>query len=269
MNRSWKKLLLKSLSPIDFAARLLNNKTHLPPLDLRWDVGPLRNFESSATEFRVYLKLFAGLHASSAVFDIGCGCGQIALELRDQLDGQGRYVGCDINGEAIAWCNAHIAAHDNRFRFFHMDVSNGMYNPHGKHRASEYKIETDGTFDIVLLKSVFTHMMTDDVANYISQIPRLLKPDGKCLATFFLLNDKQRSLKAEGKNSNAFHASDGTIAFANPDVPEAIVAFEEEKVVALAASHGLSVVAPIRFGTWSGDNTGTSHQDIVIFRRRL
>ncbi len=263
MKRSWKKLLLKALNPLDYAARVLNNKTHLPPLDLRWDVGPLKNFESSAAESRVYLKIFAGLNPASHVLDIGCGSGQTALELREELDEAGRYTGCDINNAAIEWCKKNI--HDNRFSFFHIDVKNGMYNPGGKQSAATFRLPLKETFDVILLKSVFTHMLTDEMENYLSQLNGLLSVGGKCLATFFILNERQQQIGAI--NSIRFQNHDDVIAFANPEVPEAIVAFREEKLVELFSRHHLKIVQPIHYGNWTGDRSGLSHQDIIVLQK--
>lgn len=263
MKRSWKKLLLKLFNPLDYASRVLNNKTHLPPLDLRWDVGPLKNFESSAAEFRVYLKLFAGLNPSSRILDIGCGCGQIALELREEFSSEGRYTGCDINNSAIEWCKNNIR--DNRFSFFHIDVKNGMYNPKGTESAANFRLPIKEQFDLILLKSVFTHMLTDETENYLSQLNGLLTDRGKCVATFFILNERQKELGA--KNSIRFQHHDGVIAFANPEVPETIVAFKEMKLVELFRKHHLEIVSPIHYGSWTGDRSGLSHQDIVILQK--
>lgn len=265
MKRSWKKLLLKLLNPLDYASRVLNNKTHLPPLDLRWDVGPLKNFESSAAEFRVYLKMFAGLSPSSRVLDIGCGCGQIALELREELDSGGRYTGCDIHSAAIEWCKSNIR--DNRFSFFHIDVKNGMYNPQGTESATDFRFPIKEHFDVILLKSVFTHLLTDEMENYLSQLNGLLADGGKCLATFFLLNDRQKKLAEQEKNSIHFHNHDGIVAFANARVPEAIVAFNEIKLLELFRKHRLEIIQSILYGSWAGDKSGLSHQDLVILQK--
>ena len=38
--------------------------------------------------------------------------------------------------------------------------------------------------------SVFTHMRRREVANYLSEISRVLKPNGKCYITYFLINEE-------------------------------------------------------------------------------
>ena len=263
MKRSMKRLLLRACNPLDHVVRRINGKQDLPPLDLRWDVGPLRSFEAAAAEFRVFLKLFAGLSPSSHVLDIGCGCGQIALQLTPVLGEQGRYAGYDINRRAIGWCHNHIARRDGRFSFHHMDVRNGMYNPGGRISASEWTFPVDGqTFDIILLKSVFTHMLRNEVLNYLRQIPSLLRTGGKCVATFFLLNDRQRTMA--DRNRVKFSPGSDGVAFANPAIPEAIVAFEEADVLEMVARHELRLASPIEHGNWTGDTAALSHQDILI-----
>jgi predicted O-methyltransferase YrrM len=82
-----------ALEPLDYVSRVINGKRDLPPLRLRRHVGPLRTFEASAAEFQTYLRLLVGLDRKESILDIGCGCGLMALALKDYLDHDGRYVG--------------------------------------------------------------------------------------------------------------------------------------------------------------------------------
>ena len=218
--------------------------------------------------FRVFLHLLGELGPDERILDIGCGCGQIALSLMPYLAGKGGYVGCDVSEEAVNWCRSHIASRDERFSFYHMDVRNGMYNPGGKEPAGSYRLSSQwGKFDLILLKSVFTHMRPDEVANYVSQLAPLLTEGGRCLATFFLLNEDQRALGREGKNLISFVPGDGGAAYVSPDVPEAIVGYEEPVVLSMIETCGLSVCTPIRYGSWTGRRDGLSHQDILLLRK--
>lgn len=266
MNRRLSSAILRTLGPLDRFIRTVNGKRDLPPLHLRWEVGPLRGFESSAAEYRVFLRLFGGLRAESRVLDIGCGCGQIALELRDMLGKEGAYLGCDIHPGLIAWSRSAIESVDRRFTFHHLDVRNGLYNPHGKESAASLKFPPSwGTFDVILLKSVFTHLRRAEAENYIRQIPSLLRPGGRCLASFFLLNAEQRRHEAE--NRIRFRPSSEGAAYAVPEIPEAIVAFEEQDVLEIIAQAGLALERPVVYGTWSGREDGLSHQDILVLTR--
>ena len=265
MNPRLKRAVLRMISPLDRLLLIVNGKRGLPPLHLRWDVGPLHGFEASGAEFRVYLKLFAALGTESRILDIGCGCGQIALAIRNELGSKGAYVGCDISQPSISWCRRHISVPDPRFTFHHMDIHNGRYNPHGTISARGFHFPRGwGTFDIILLKSVFTHMRRDEVVNYLGQLPTLLRKDGKCLATFFVLNDMTRALGRAGASAIEFSPGSDGAFYANPDLPEGIVAYEEDSLRKILREAGLRLGRPIRYGRWSGRPDGLSHQDILV-----
>jgi ubiquinone/menaquinone biosynthesis C-methylase UbiE len=39
------------------------------------------------------------------------------------------------------------------------------------------------------MKSLFTHIRPAEVENYLREMARVLKPGGRCLAAFFMLNE--------------------------------------------------------------------------------
>jgi ubiquinone/menaquinone biosynthesis C-methylase UbiE len=271
MNRNTIKVLrsirnagLVALGPVDYAVRALNCKADLPPLHLRRYVGPLGSFESSGAEFMGYLRSLAGLRPSEHVLDIGCGCGQMALHLKDYLDEKGSYVGVDIHRPSIKWCEKNIARRHKNFQFAHIDVRNLAYNPNAAERAEAYVFPfADRSFDVVLLKSVFTHMRPAEVRNYVSEVARLLKTDGRCLATFFLLNDEQ----ARGVNDLAFNYGESEWRYVHEHSPESAVAYDESFVMQLLEKYGLRVEKKM-YGRWSGREDGLSYQDILILSHK-
>jgi len=250
---------LVALGPVDYAVRAVNGKRDLPPLHLRRYVGPLGSFESSGAEFMGYLRSLARLRADERVLDIGCGCGQMALHLKNYLDENGSYVGVDIHRPSISWCRQKIARRHKNFQFAHIDVRNLAYNPNAAQPAEAYVFPFQArSFDLILLKSVFTHMRPPEVSNYISEVARLLKGDGRCLATFFLLNDEQAALA----NDLAFNYGEGEWRYVHEHSPESAVAYDENFVMQLLEKHGLAVKKKI-YGRWSGREDGLSYQDIL------
>lgn len=261
--RSLRHLALIALSPLDYVSRVLNDKTDFPPLHLRRYVGPLRSFESSGAEFMSYLRLLAELRPHERLLDIGCGCGLMALQLKDHLDETGSYVGLDIHGPSINWCEKKIGSQRSNFEFARIDVRSLAYNPRGSHEAERYQFPyEDESFDVILLKSVFTHMRPGEVNNYLHEVSRLLKTGGRCLATFFLLNEEQARLAREGKNALAFDHGTGPWRYVYENSPESAAAYDESYVLELLDQSGLK--GNIHYGRWSGRNDGLSFQDILL-----
>ena len=267
--RAARHLALLALSPLDYFSRILKDKKDLPPLHLRRYVGPLESFESSGAEFMNYLRVLAELRPEELVLDIGCGCGQMALQLEKYLGEEGSYVGVDIHRPSIRWCRKNISSRRSTFHFAHIDVRNLAYNPGGTCRAETYQFPFDeGSFDLVLLKSVFTHMRPSEVSNYLREVSRLLKSNGRCLATFFLLNAEQARLAAEGANEIAFKYGEGVWRYRLEQSPESAVAYDEGYVMGLLEENRLALRAPIYYGRWTGRKDGLSYQDILLLEKR-
>ncbi|HEY8506433.1 MAG TPA: class I SAM-dependent methyltransferase [Gemmataceae bacterium] len=249
------------------ARRLLARLGILRPVPSR-DHGNqigLGDFEAVGEEFLRYFVEFAGLTPHDRVLDVGCGLGRMAVPLTRYLSRKGRYHGFDIVAEHIDWCQSRITPRFPHFRFLHADVFNTSYNPAGRYLPREYSFPyPDGAFDLAVLTSVFTHMLPADVGHYLAEIARVLKPGGRCLATFFLLNAEARELIASGRGQMAFaYPADG-YRTVNPDRPEDAVAFEEQSVREMFRRGGLEVREPVRYGSWCGRGTFVSFQDIVI-----
>ena len=263
--RACRNIGLLALSPVDYFFRLLNDKTNLPPLHLRRYVGPLASFESSGAEFMSYLRLLADLRPDERVLDIGCGCGQMALQLEAYVD---QYVGVDIHRPSIRWCQRNIGRRRSDFEFAHIDVRNLTYNPAGPHRAEDYQFPFEAnSFDLILLKSVFTHMRPPEVNNYFHEVARLMKSNARCLATFFLLNDQQARLAEEGANALTFKYGEGVWRYRYEHSPESAVAYDESYVMQLLEANGLRLKQPIYYGRWAGRKDGLSYQDILLLEK--
>ena len=133
------------------------------------------------------------------------------------------------------------------------------------YEACSYKFPYENdSFDFIFLTSVFTHMFPADMENYAREIARVLKKGGRCFITMFLLNRESESFVKEGLSTQNFaHQLEGCVT-ADPENPEASLAFQETYVRGLFARLGLSIREPIHYGAWCGRKVFLSYQDIVI-----
>lgn len=251
---------------VDFISRAVRGQLHLPPWWLR-DVGGT-DFEATGREFLHLFIELGNLHPDERILEIGCGSGRMALPLAGYVGPEGYYAGMDITQEAIMWCQQNITRRNPNFQFLHTDLYNKRYNPKGRLLARDYTFPfEDESFDFIFLTSVFTHMLPDDMENYLSEIARLLRREGRSLITFFLLNEIQRSLASQGRNAIDFKYGAGPYRVRSEIVPESAIAYDEAFLRQLIGQCGLAISEPVRYGTWSGQDDGPSYQDIVLVRR--
>jgi SAM-dependent methyltransferase len=239
----------------------------IPPTRLMFD-GPrdVATFKKNGEEFLRYYIELCGLKPHERVLDVGCGIGRKTIPLTTYLDETGRYEGFDVNRVGIDWCRKKISARYPNFRFQHADVFNERYSPEGKYRASEYRFPfEDAFFDFVVLGSVFTHMLPADMENYFSEIVRVLKEgQGRCLISFFLLNEEVLELIEAQKSTLDFTYDMGRYRVVDADVPEYAVCYEESLVLGLYDKYGLRINHPIHYGSWCGRREFLSYQDLIV-----
>jgi SAM-dependent methyltransferase len=219
-----------------------------------------------AFEFLNYFIEFCGLWPAAAVLDVGCGVGRMAYGLAHVLNDEGSYEGFDIVERFIQVAAARFQSLAN-FRFHHVDVLNGLYNPGGKLIPSEFRFPyRDASFDLVVLASVFTHMRPEEVSHYLDEIRRVLRPGGKCLASVFLLERESKRLIACGRAPLPLRPVDGGFYAADPANPEWAIGHEEDAVLDALARRGFRSERILR-GSWCGRSAFTSYQDVLIFGR--
>jgi SAM-dependent methyltransferase len=237
----------------------------IPPLHLRW-----RYFGTARRDAYLYLTetlphelLSRGLQPSHRVLDVGCGLGPLAVGLIPYLTG-GTYEGVDVHAEAISWCQHAIAARYPQFRFRHADLANTTYNPRGKVPAAAYRFPyDDNEFDVALLSSICTHLPAADASHYLREVARVLKPGGRCVAGFYLLNDESLPGIDAGRSFLPFiHAhDDGCSRVVDPHNPAAAIAHAEDDVQKWFDHAGLQIDEPIRRGRWWD---GVAHSQDVL-----
>ncbi len=245
----------------------------IPPSRLMFVGGSRHDFRPLGDKWlRTFIRT-ADLKPDESVLDVGCGVGRMAVALTRYLTPpQGRYEGFDIVRDGIAWCREEITPRFPNFHFQHADLYNKEYNPDGTLHASEYQFPyPDESFDFAFLTSVFTHMLPADVRQYLSEVRRVLRPGGRCLATFFVLDAEARARIQAGRveTPRRFQHDIGGAWAVDPQLAEAAVAYSESTVQDFFRTAGLSIQEPILYGAWSGRERPLSphSQDIVLARK--
>jgi SAM-dependent methyltransferase len=211
--------------------------------------------------------LSLGLTERSRVLDVGCGVGRMALPLSRFLAPDSRYLGLDIDAEMLDWASGTIATHHPGFRFVRLDVGNGLYRPDAP-PADQVEFPVDaGAFDFAYATSLFTHLQEKEARRYLEQIARALAPGATLLATFFVLDRLARDAIAAGRSACALVPFEGDAMVVDPKVPEAVIAFPREAILAWSERAGLAFVEE-RPGHWCGRARPYSFQDSLVFRRR-
>jgi SAM-dependent methyltransferase len=230
----------------------------LPARHLQIEVGG-GDFRAIGAEFRGHLIELGGLAPDDRVLDVGSGCGRMAYALKDWLTGS--YEGFDIVPAAVAWCQREITPHYPNFRFRIADIRSERYNPEGTYEAADYRFPfPDGSFDFAFLTSVFTHLQMPALRNYLDELARVLSPGGRCLATYFLINEE--SVRLMGGHGQFGFEQEGQLVV-DESVPERAVAFREHDVRELHEGAGLPLEA-VYYGSWCGRDDYTSLQDITV-----
>jgi SAM-dependent methyltransferase len=174
---------------------------------------------------------------------------------------EGSYVGFDVYPHALRWCQKHYGS-DPRCRFELARVA----SPYGTWRGTrlerfKFPLE-DGAADLVLAKSVFTHLVADEARRYLEETRRVLRPGRAALITAFLFEKGSRT--AQG-SSRAFPHTEATgrMRWRSRLMPESGIAYEKLYFAELVEGAGLHVqwLCP---GFLPGDGDDPAGQDILL-----
>ncbi|MFP5270919.1 class I SAM-dependent methyltransferase [Coleofasciculus sp.] len=249
----------------------------IPPLNLMHQEGidVLEEWFRWAEEWSMLLRVYGGITRNSNILEIGCGLGRIAFPLRYILSSDGSYDGFDICQNKIKFLEKTFHKAYPNFCFIWADINNTFYNPKGEVGANRYRFPyPDNSFDIVYAASVFTHLLPEAAANYFQESARVLKPEGRCLFSFFLSDNyrpgQPRPLgfaRPEFNFDHQYGHYGDNFAIANPDNPEQMTAYRLRLIESFAKQAGLELAQAPVLGLWSGStSTWVSPQDLLIFK---
>jgi SAM-dependent methyltransferase len=238
-----------------------------PPRRLVWSIGG--NFDEAGKAYFNYFKTLGQLTPDQSVLDVGCGVGRMAVPLTEYLSPKGRYEGFDIMENVVAWCSKNITPRFPNFRFQWVQIYNKEYNTRATVQARDFTFPyADASFDFVFATSVFTHMYEADIANYMKEISRVMKPGGRCLLSWFVLTPQALEPMKAGKAALNFAYPVDTAFTARLDIPEWAIAFSSETIDKLYRESGFP--APIWYpGNWSTAHATDNYQDFYVAEKPL
>ena len=212
------------------------------------------------------------------ILDVGSGVGRIAIACEPYLSPGDQYVGLDVMRADVEFCCRHFGE-DKRFSFIHFDHANGYYAPDQTGSRQRWPLE-DGMFDLVTAISVWTHLLEDDARFYLRELARVLKPGGRALVTFFVMDALYSAtlLSRSDRTSRYYPQPESNWIFGHrvsetdwyhpawAQAPEEATAMTDRAFKSLIVESGLQMTA-FYPGSWK-EQPGLFFQDVAIFEKR-
>src|SRR5262249_47061722 len=139
------------------------------------------------------------------------------------------------------------------FRFDLVDVSNVRYRPgSGEEAATAAFPYGDDRFDVVCAFAVFMHMQLPEIANYLTEIRRVLRPDGFGVVTLRAVGAGEQPPRT--RDRDWVTVGDGVYTIF-PETPGRALAYDDALVRATIDRAGLDIAAAIT-GKWHNRPVG-------------
>jgi ubiquinone/menaquinone biosynthesis C-methylase UbiE len=252
--------------PIDIYEKITGRRDKFTPPKGDIFIGS-GDFKTQGENQLHLLKKYIDIQSDNCVLDVGSGIGRTAIPLTKYLNNKGKYEGFDVVKKGVDWCNKNIHNRFANFNFKYVPLNNSLYNSHTESSVDFNFPYENENFDAVFLFSVFTHMKVEDIQNYLNEIYRVLKPGGKCLATFFTYSENDNLAEFPGFK---FPVKRDGYRLIDENLEEANIAIENTKLSEMIEKSGLIKTNEIK-GFWSDfsrKNPDVNFQDIVVLEKK-
>ena len=202
-----------TLRPRHYPPGPMAEKLPIPPFEMRQRVGPRDvTFYENPSGQPIYDYLGVPHDAYESVFDFGCGCGRVARQLMLQTPAPKQYVGVDVNREMLEWCQQNLTPANRDYRFFHHDVYNSSYAKENTLQLAQPFPVPDSNFSLIIAHSVFTHLYRTQTEFYLSEVKRILAPNGVAFLSWFFFDNCGFSFLENGPHTIFVGEADPTVA---------------------------------------------------------
>lgn len=204
---------------------------------------------------------YGSLHPNDKVLDIGSGIGRAAVALTTYLTPSAKYLGFDPVKTGVVWCQKKISPKFPNFAFQYIPLKNDLYQKTGSSAANFQFPFEEKHWDFIILTSVFTHMIPEEINQYLQQIRRMLTNEGRVFATFFILSENRKLQNP----AYTFPYTKKDYSLMDDEVTSANVAVDKTYLWEMIELNGLQVQAT-HWGFW---DTGiklnkANFQDVLI-----
>jgi SAM-dependent methyltransferase len=136
------------------------------------------------------------------------------------------------------------------FRFSLADIHALGYNLAGAVTASAYHFPfAAAEFDAAVVSSVFTHMLADEIENYVANLGRVMKPDAPIFITALLFDGEAERAVAQSAAALDFRHHVGPCITFDCNNPREGIAFPEAWLTEVLRREGFEI-GLIQRGNW-------------------
>jgi hypothetical protein len=117
---------------------------------------------------------------------------------------------------------------------------------------------------LLILRALLSVHLAEDVEHYLCEVARALKTGGRCLISFFLLNESSLTLMRANNTTINLNINFGSCWVADASDPEAVTGYEEDFVRAVYDRYNFEIKEPIDYGALCGREKFLSYQDLIF-----